>query len=93
MCLNWHQGQGTLQPVAAALEMGPRERAMYLKQPRRAPAAAQYEEAADATLAGPSAGALRSWLRQVSAPVPAAGRRAMRGLHKCPVLFIGNELS
>ena len=62
-----HQGQAALQPVAGALEMGPRERAMYLKQPRRAPnAALQYEEAADATLAGAQ--------RRRAAVVAAAGR-------------------
>ena len=78
--------------MAAALEMGPRERAMYLKQPRRAPAALQYEEAADATLAGPSAGALRSWLRQVkwvflfSFFYPGWGRAGRRGTNH-PLLY------
>jgi len=54
-----------LAGVAAALEMGPREKALYLKQRNRSPAA-HTEEEVEATLAGTSPASLRSWLRQVN---------------------------
>lgn len=68
-CWQWRprpraQGREAMAGAAAALDMGPKERAQYLR--RRVgvePLGGPEEEAS--TLAGPTPGALRTWLRQV----------------------------
>jgi hypothetical protein len=50
--------------VAAALEMGPREKALYLKHRAKAAAAAQSDEEVASTLAGSTPAGLRTWIRQ-----------------------------
>lgn len=50
--------------AAAALDMGPKERAMYLRK-RLGPAPLGGPEEEASTIAGPTPGALRTWLRQV----------------------------
>ena len=66
-------GVAALGPAAAALEVGPKERAMHLQKARAAKRAAAHaalsapdaDDGDSATLAGPSVGSLRAWLRQV----------------------------
>jgi len=53
-----------LAPAATALEMSPKERAMYLRR-RLGPEPLGGPEEEASTLAGPTPGALRTWLRQV----------------------------
>ncbi len=50
--------------MAAALEMGPREKALYLKHRAKAAAAAQSDEEVASTLAGSTPAGLRTWIRQ-----------------------------
>lgn len=59
------QGRDTLARVGNALEMGPIERALYLKKSKST--AVQSEEEVVSTLAGSNPAGLRSWLRQVCA--------------------------
>ena len=47
--------------MAAALEMGPREKALYLKHRAKAAAAAQSDEEVASTLAGSTPAGLRTW--------------------------------
>ena len=63
------QARKHLAPVEAALNMGPKERALYLKQSVGSMAANLEEEEA-ATLAGVTPSALRSWLRQARSHLP-----------------------
>ncbi|KAK9833279.1 hypothetical protein WJX81_002345 [Elliptochloris bilobata] len=66
-CLNavWEpQGRAALAGAAVALDMGPREHAMYLRK-RLGPEPLGGPEEEASTLAGPTPGALRTWLRQV----------------------------
>ena len=51
------QGRAALQPVSAALEMNPKERALYLKQKQLLPDD-------EATVASATSASLRSFLRQ-----------------------------
>lgn len=55
------QGRALLQPVSAALEMNPKERALYLKQKHSNVTLTDDE----ATVASATAAGLRSFLRQV----------------------------
>ena len=74
-CLHavWEQpgAREALRPAAGAFELGPKERALYLKRTLRAPAAASStnlaagEGAATDTLAGTGVASLRAWLRQM----------------------------
>ena len=50
--------------AAAALDMSPKERAIYLRR-RLGPAPPGSPEEEASTIAGPTPGALRNWLRQV----------------------------
>ena len=60
------QGEALLQEAAGALQMGARERAMYLRQKRgKASGDAAITEEEEATIAGNNVAALRSWIRQV----------------------------
>ena len=63
-CVHAGQGRAALAGAAAALGMGPKERAMYLRK-RLGPEALGGPEEEASTLAGPTPGALRTWLRQV----------------------------
>ena len=76
-CLHgvWAPGvRARLGGAGRALDVGPKERALYLKRATRAPAAraasssspssAPLAEDDGATLAGPGVGSLRAWLRQ-----------------------------
>ena len=54
------QGRALLQPVSAALEMNPKERALYLKQKHSTVTLTDDE----ATVASATAAGLRSFLRQ-----------------------------
>lgn len=54
--------------ASAALEMGPKERALYLRR-RLGPEPLGGPEEEASTIAGPTPGALRTWLRQVH-PIP-----------------------
>ena len=56
------QGRAALQPVSAALEMNPKERALYLKQKHTGVTLTDDE----ATVASATAAGLRSFLRQAS---------------------------
>lgn len=56
------QGRAALQPVAAALEMNPKERALYLKQKHTNVLLPDDE----ATVASATSASLRSFLRQAS---------------------------
>lgn len=61
------QGAALLQEAAPAVQMGPRERAIYLRQltkGRQTGDVAILEEEG-ATIAGSNVAALRSWLRVV----------------------------
>lgn len=58
------QGREALAAAATALEMSPKERAMYLRR-RMGPEPLGGPEEEASTLAGPTPGALRTWLRQV----------------------------
>ncbi len=59
------QALARLSEVSAALEMGPREKALYLKNRAKAAAAAQSDEEVASTLAGSTPAGLRTWIRQV----------------------------
>ena len=56
------KGRTALQPVSAALEMNPKERALYLKQKHTGVTLTDDE----ATVASATAAGLRSFLRQAS---------------------------
>ena len=59
------QGRAAMAGAAKALEMGPKERAMYLRR-RLGPEPQGGPEEEASTIAGPTPGALRTWLRQVT---------------------------
>lgn len=74
------QMQSALQSLHGAFEMGPKERAVYLRKPvpkgRHAAEQAGEEEAG--TLAGTNAAALRAWIRQVSSQHACATLRELQ---------------
>ncbi|BDA43725.1 Exportin-5 [Coccomyxa sp. Obi] len=59
------QAVAALSEVSTALEMGPREKALYLKNRAKAAAAAQSDEEVASTLAGSTPAGLRTWIRQM----------------------------
>jgi hypothetical protein len=60
------QSRAVLQPVRSALDIGPKEKALYLKKSVKG-APAQAGEPDSTTLGGNIPASLRSWLRQVDA--------------------------